>query len=226
MGNVAEVQCDQTHYYEDLERFTGYWQNDPKEMCYFVGRAVARVGHANFNDLFFAIGSAYFSFREICDRIDFICDHFKDKIKGEKGRQLRELVHIAGNHGVVCLKDKLFTRHDGIRVMLLRDMVDKHLTYSLRYYLEKGERARGYLKANWNSSTHGRPTFENVSNPITSESGQRYEDDFTFWNFRAPVELMDGVIVYPDAQGFYDLQETKSLGDFIVLVSNLLGFNN
>lgn len=218
-------QADVLHsHYEDLERFMGHWQANPKEMCYFMGRAIARIGYRNLHDLFFATGAAYFSFREVCDRIDFIYDHWQDEISGERGKLLGELIGISSEQDVVILKDKSGKRHRGIRLMLLRDNVDGYETYSIRYFVEKDETLNGFLKEHWDAEAHGRPSFETVLQKLDVDvSGQQYEDDFTFWNFRRPAELTHGVIVYPDCQGFFDLHETKNVGDFILLTSNLLG---
>ncbi len=205
-----------------LERFMSHWQHDPKAMCSFVGRAVARIAHRNIPDLFFAISTAYFSFREICERIDYIYEHYQDSIGGEKGELLKELVAIDEQVGVVCLKD-IGGNHYGIRVMLLRYDVDGHSTFSLRYFAKEQPILPGYLKEHW-AETSRHPTFKRILNPLPAGSAQLYEDEYDFWNFRLPVETTEGVVVYPEARGFYDLQESKSLADFIVLTSNLLGF--
>lgn len=214
-------QCLSSHL-GDLERFMAHWQENPKDMCHFVGRAVARVAHRNFSDLFFAISTAYFAFQEVCERIDFIYDNHKEQIKGERGQLLTELVEVEEQMGVVCLKD-VGGNHDGIRVMLVRDTVDGYLTYSLRYFVKSTERLTRYLSEYWKGNT-GKPTFKKVLHPLPPDSPQLYEDDFDFWNFRSPVEIIEGVIMYPEARGFYDLHESKSIADFIVLTSNLLGF--
>ena len=208
---------------EDLERFMAHWKSSPKEMCHFVGHAIARVGYRNLPDLFFAISTAYFSFQEICERIDYIYENYQKHPGGECGKLMKELVQIEKKRDVVCLKD-IGGNHCGIRVMLVRDTVDGYFTYSLRYFVHATERATGYLKAYWQERSAGRPTFKRVLNPLPQGSSQLYEDEYDFWNFRSPVEVLEGVIVYPDARGFYDLQESKSVADFFVLVSNLLGY--
>lgn len=208
---------------ENLESFISHWESNPKEMCHFVGRAVARVAHRNIPDLFFAISTAYFSFREICQRIDYIYANYNKKIGGECGKLLRELVEIDGRTAVLCLKD-MGGNHYGIRIMLIRDTVDGYPTYSLRYFVTETEHAIDYLRACWRGS-HEQPTYEKILNALPEGSSQLYEDDHDFWNFRKPVKALEGVVVYPDARGFYDLQESKSVADFIVLTSNLLGYN-
>ena len=207
----------------DLERFMAHWQSNPKDMCHFVGRAVARLAHRNFSDLFFAISTAYFAFQEICERIDYIYGNYEEQIKGECGQLLEELVEIDEQMGVICLKD-IGGNHAGIRVMLVRDNVDGYSTYSLRYFVKSRERATGYLSEYWRERDCGKPTFKKVLHPLPPNSPQLYEDEYGFWNFRNPVEIIEGVIVYPEARGFYDLYESKSIADFIVLTSNLLGF--
>lgn len=206
----------------DLERFMDHWQKSPKDMCHFVGRAVARVAHRNFSDLFFAISTGYFAFQEICQRIDFIYDNHQEQIKGERGQLLGELIEIEEQMGVICLKD-IGGNHDGIRVMLVRDTVDGYETYSLRHFVKSHERITRYLSECWKGDP-GKPIFKKVLNPLSQDSSQAYEDDYDFWNFRSPAEIVEGVIVYPEARGFYDLRESRSLADFIVLTSNLLGF--
>lgn len=206
---------------EDVERFMSHWQSKPKEMCYFVGRAVARIGYRNIPDLFFSISTAYFAFREICERIDYLYDNYQKKVGGECGKLIKELVEVEKRSEVLCLKD-IGGNHCNIRVMLVRDTVDGCMTYSLRYFVKAMEQATGYLKAYWQSG--GKPTFKKVLNTLPEGSSQLYEDEHGFWNFRNPVETLEGVIVYPDARGFYDLQESKSIADFIVLASNLLGY--
>lgn len=209
---------------ENLEGFISYWESNPKEMCHFVGRAIARVAYRNIPDLFFAISTAYFSFREICQRIDYIYVNCHKKIGGECGNLLRELVEIDDQMAVLCLKD-IGGNHCGIRVMLIRYTVDGYPTYSLRYFVPKTEQATGYLRACWGyEGYNGQPTYEKILNALPSGSPQLYEDDHDFWNFREPVKILEGVVVYPDARGFYDLQESKSVADFIVLTSNLLGY--
>lgn len=213
---------------EDLERFMAHWQSRPKEMCHFVGRAVARIGCRNLPDLFFAISTAYFSFREICERIDYIYENYQRTIGGDCGKLLKELVEIEDRSGIICLKDT-GGNHYGIRVMLIRDTVDGYPTYSLRYFVHAAEKATRYLQAYWD---RGRPTFKKVLNPLpivdqpgqVDGTSQLYEDNFDFWNFRMPVEVLEGVIVYPEAQGFYDLQESRSVAEFIAITSNLLGY--
>ncbi len=214
-------QCLSGHL-EDLERFMAHWQKNPKDMCHFVGRAVARVAHRNFPDLFFAISTAYFAFQEVCERIDFIYDNYKEHIKGERGQLLTELVEIEEQMSVICLKD-IGGNHDGIRVMLVRDTVDGYPTYSLRHFIKSNEPATRYLKKCWKGHPD-KPTFRRVLHSLPPDSPQSYEDDYDFWNFRSPVEIVEGVVMYPEAQGFYDLHESKSVADFIVLTSNLLGF--
>lgn len=199
------------------------WQQNPKDMCYFVGRAVARLAYRNLPDLYFAISTAYFALQEICQRIDYIYANYQKQIGGECGKLLQKLVEIDKQMGVVCLKD-LGGKHYGIRVMLVRDTVDGYPTYSLRYFVRVTERTTGYLREYWKERNSGKPTFKKVLHPLPSGSPQRYEDEYDFWNFRLPVEVIEGVIVYPEARGFYDLQESKSVADFIVLTSNLLGF--
>lgn len=208
---------------EDLERFMAHWQQDPKGMCYFVGRAVAHIAYRNLPDLFFAISTAYFAFQEICQRIDFIYENCERQIGGECGKLLKELVEISEQSGVVCLKD-IGGNHYDIRVMLVRDTVDGYPTYSLRYFVGAKEQSTGYLAEYWKEQYSGKPIFKTVLQSLPPSSPQCFEDEYDFWNFRKPEEITQGVIVYPEARGFYDLQESKSLADFIVLTSNLLGF--
>lgn len=208
----------------DLERFMAHWKDDPKNMCHFVGRAVARLAFRNFNDFFFATSTAYFSFREICERIDFIYANYQRKVGGECGKLLKELVEIEEQNKVVCLKD-IRGKHSCIRLMLLRDTVEGYPTYSVRYFVKITERTTGYLKKHWSGS---RPTFKKVLRlspewPLSRDE-QQYEINYDFWNFRKPTEILEGVIVYPESQGFYDLMESRSVADFIVLTSNLLGY--
>ncbi len=210
---------------EDLERFMSHWQSNPKEMCHFVGRAVARIAHRNMPDLFFSISTAYFAFHEICQRIDYIYENYQKKVSGECSKLLKELVEVEEQMGVICLKD-IGGNHDGIRVMLVRDEVDGYPTFSLRHFVKPHEEPGRYLKAYWQVSEE--PTFKEILNPLllwTEESSQLYEDEYGFWNFRCPTDDLEGVIVYPAAQGFYDFQESKSVADFIVLASNLFGYS-
>lgn len=191
------------NHFESLERFMSHWQEKPKEMCHFVGRAVGRIAHRNIPDLFFAISTAYFSLQEICERIDYIYENYQKSVKGECGKLLKQLIKVNEREGIVCLKD-ISDNHHSIQIMLIRYVVDGYSTYSIRYFIEA--------------------TFDEVLQSLPENSAQLYEDDFNFWNFRKPDEILEGVIVYPDAQGFYDLPESKNVADFIVLTSNLLRY--
>lgn len=218
IGDADIIDC----HMADLERFLSHWCRRPKELTEFVGRAIGRISYRHLPDLYFAISTSYFGLRVIGERINYIYKHMDDELRGECGQLMAELVEIEKQQGIICLKD-VGGKHRGIRMMLLRDLVDGYHTFSVRYFVKAAEKPTGYLKHKWQSGV--RPTFAQVLNKLPKGSPQKYENDYDFWNFRAPDNLLHGVIVYPEASGFFDIHESKSVADFIVLASNLLGFD-
>ncbi|MHA2279555.1 MAG: hypothetical protein ACXAC5_01500 [Promethearchaeota archaeon] len=221
LSQRSEPVDERVAHFADLERFMSHWQSDPYGFCNFVGRAIGRIGHRNLQDLLFAIGASYFAFRCLPDRIDYLYNHHHARIGGEKGSLIASMLGIELVNDVVCIHDKS-GNHGHVRVMLLRDEIDGHQSYSLRYFVKEGT-ASGYLREHWDQKNRGRPTFKRVA-AQNEEPPPTYEQEYEFWNFRRPEELTDGVIVYPHASGFFDLWETKSVGDLVVLASNLVGF--
>ena len=213
----------QHSHFDDLERFMSHWQDDPQACCNFVGRAIGRIGYRNLKDLFFSIGVSYFAHQSLPDRIDFLYDHHGSRIGGVKGETISRMVEIKLIDDAVCLYDRI-GRHGKVQVMLLRDVIDGHRTYSLRYFVT-ADQPCGYLLEHWNQRTRGRPTFDRVAATLFhSGLPSTYAEEYEFWNFRRGKEWTEGVIVYPEARGFFDVVESKSVADLVVLASNLVGF--
>ncbi len=206
-----------------LEHFMCYWQEDPLGLCNFSARALARIGYRNLPDFYFAFGASYFAFKDIPSRIDFLYDHYQDWIGGEKGRLIAEMVEIKPQDNIICLHDKS-GRHGKVRAMLIRDVLDGYPYFSIRYFTKSKDRLSGYLSQHWNQKQSGHPTFRKVAAKVTEPEEHIYEIEYEFWNFRKPEEILEGVIVYPEAHGFFDLPETKSIADLISLASNGVGF--
>lgn len=192
---VEPLNDDVVHsHFEDLERFMSHWQDDPLGLCNFAGRAIARLGHRRFSDLFFAIGTSYFAHRCLPDRIDHLYRNHKVRIGGIKGDTIRKMIDIdRGDDDVICLRDKN-GRHNNVELLILRRVFEGHLTY--------------FLKPVDGDSVDFDFDF----------------DDCEAWNFRRPDDIMQGVIAYPESRGFFDLAKTQSVADLIVLASNLVGF--
>lgn len=174
----------------EIERFMSYWKDDPLGLCNFTGRAIARLASRNFSDLFFAIGTSYFAYHCLSDRIDHLYEHHDARIGGIKGKTIKSMVDIDFDNGVICLHDK-HGRHNNIELMLWRQDLEGHLTYFLR--------------------------------PVDGNEDFDF-DDCVSWNFRRSPDATEGVTVYPEARGFYDLTESKNVADLIILASNLTGF--
>lgn len=189
---MSELVSDAVHsHFEDLERFMAHWQDDPIGFCNFTGRAIARIGNRNFNDLFFAIGTSYFAFHDLADRIDHIIDNPDVRIGGIKGKTIAEMIDIDVNEDVICVRDK-YGRHKNMKLTIWRQSYEGNLTYFLR--------------------------------PVDGSENDISFEGCDAWNFRRAEDITEGVIVYPEARGFYDLTETKSVADLIVLASNWVGF--
>ena len=206
----------------DLDDFINSWQQNPLAFSHFVGRAIGRIGYRNLPDLFFAIGTSYFEFQRIIDRINFLYDHHDERTGGQKGDLIAQMVKIKLRDDVVCLHDK---DDDGVKIMLLRDNLDGRPYFSIRHFVENGEHVEGYLSEFWDQKHRGKPTFSKVAAKSKPQDGvPLYEREYEFWNFREPDEPLEGVIVYPEAQGFLYLWETKRIADLVVLASNGVGF--
>ena len=190
----------------DLERFIHFWKNDPVGMCHFVGRAVAECGHHNYPELLLATGAGYFAHKDICERIDFIYEHYADKMDKDAKKAMNTSCDLRIRNDIVCLSD-ISGRHGGMQIMLLKK---ESSNYAIRMYSDRTAKRHPYLQ-DWGRSS----TF----NVILTE-----EDGCMFWNFRPAKNRLEGVIVHPPSEGFSDLWTTKSVADFVVLVSNLFGY--
>jgi len=175
-------------HFEDLERFMSHWQDNPKGFCQFVGKASARLAYRNFSDLFFYIGTSYFAFHCLPDRIDHMFAHHDQRAGGMKGDVIKKMVSVTTDGDSICIVDK-HGRHKGLELMIWCGDYDGYHTYFIR--------------------------------PNGDEFDQ---DDGGYWNFRRSEEITEGVIVYPEARGFYDFDQTRHVADLIVLASNLTGF--
>ena len=108
--------------------------------------------------------------------------------------------------------------------MLLRYSVDGKPHYSLRYFAETKEEWTGFLRKVWGEEK-GFPSFLAIAERIVIDSEVRQLENHTFWNFRAPVNPLHGVVIYPEAHGFLNVEETKNVANLILLASNLTGFS-
>lgn len=222
LGNPVEPGSTANSRFEDLERFLSFWKGSPQDFIYFVGRAIGRIAPTKLYDLCLAIGSSYFAYQNMCDRIDFLYDSYKgpETVVVQDGFTRNAIAQIKMEDDVLCLHD-LSNKLHGTHLMLLRDVLDGLPYYSIRYFVTD-KKIAGYLKRVW-LSDWGKPLFKTVSSRLSGDEPQ-FEEDHIFWNFRRPENPMHGVIVYPHAESFHELWETKHLGDFLVLVSNLKNF--
>ena len=208
----------------DLETFImSMWANNQNEFCSYIGKAIAQVGIRKLPDIFLSIGLAYFSLNYMCNRIDYLYEHYEDRIGGQKRQIAKEMVDIEvsgdDEEKIVCVCGK-GGRHKNIKLMLLRDELDKIPYYSLRYFVGK-EEPGDFLKRNWHSSLS--PIFKNVLAELPEPYPPRYQDNCEFWNFCRHEEE---IAIYPKSMAFYDLDETKSVADLVILASNFVGFKS
>lgn len=222
-------------HFNDLERFLAFWANDPEGFVHFVGWGIGRLATHKFHDLFLAIGASYFSTQNICERIDFLYETVNKieelSITDEKEKHPIAIVskrkyrctmaESRCNGEILCIHLK-----NDHSIMILLDVLDGLPYYSIRYFVERGEwkTAKGYLKKRWeHSSDLSIPDFDTMVK--MANSGSEFEEDHTFWNFRQTDDIMHGVVVYPQSDGFSDPWETKRLAELIVQVSNLKNFD-
>lgn len=215
---IANVQ------FGDMERFLAFWKDDPKKAAIFMGQAIGRIASKDLRFHFPAIGASYFAEREICQRINFIYDNWDHSAPSpEKQELLDKSVEISVNDNIVCLHG-ISGRHDRIRVMLIRDVLDDVPYFSLRQYVNENEPLSGYLQAAW-PGLDIRPEFELIlSKRDYAAEFPKYELDDMFWDFSIPDDPIRGVVIRNDSQGFQSVYETMSLANLIVLTSQMLGY--
>ncbi len=207
---------------ENVERFISHWQDRPEDLCCFIGKVVGRITHQHLPLLYREISTSYFAYFDIAERIDFLYDHYLDILPQQTKRELNARLEIEMNQNVLCLHDiSTDNAHNAIRIMLIRDIVGRKKTYSIRPFVVRGEGLGFFLKS-WRDKT--RPTFRNILAKIDSSTDeQQYEELPMFWNFRPPDDPMDGVEISHYALAFDNLTESINVARMVRLASRLFG---
>jgi len=127
-----------------------------------------------------------------------------------------------------CLPDRidhLCEHHEarigGIKGKTIKLMVDIDFDDGVICLLDKHGRHNNIELVVWRQDYEGHLTY--FLRPVDGNSDFDF-DNCESWNFRRPPDITDGVTVYPEARGFYNLTETKSVADLVILASNLTGF--
>lgn len=191
----------------ELEAFMERWKPDPFGMSQFCARSMALLAPEQLPEFNKIFGAAYFSSREIIERIGFIYSLFDSEENPVPTKNARTMyiasIRLYQLEGIPIIWD-ISRKHDGIRVMLLSD--DEN--YGIRQFLGFQDQCNQFLK-----KIIPRPSFSAVR-----------QNSKAFWNFRKPGHPLHGVTIFPRSDGFKDVAETISVANLIVLTSKLFGY--